>query len=361
MECATLWVQLGKRVGKRYLSTSLWNGYMADTPKQTEPVTQPGGWTWVFFGTRGKLDRQRFFVAGIIIGTFYYLIASKILSYYYDATYLELPEYPLVALLVYLLIVWPNYATVSKRIADTGGKPSAAWGYVFIVLIPIVGVIMQIIWWIILVLTPGKEEPSKHIPEPSPSPQGMDEVTTPKVDLGPYLDVAKDYGFLEDWNEVQLEEAIEHLYAGRDKEMSPLSSPELIIRSIEDILVTSFTYGFFAMEGYSVEEIIASLNDCLRIFNLILTPPNSLPSSDAKDEIVHKKIQLPEMDVLRAYEKDIMGLIKHINTILSEHGIIILGRGRSEPTDQGPWEFLVIRKLAADRLIKDGRSSFRRL
>jgi len=186
-------------------------------------------------------------------------------------------------------------------------------------------------------------------------------------ELDEYLNYAQNYGFLVGWDIARFKREIANLHPG-DEEFESLekflSHP---YSSLGDLLVTSYSYGFFVDESFTVKEIVEGANHCLRRFRTEI-----VMGSDWEGERGLIKIENGIRTLaVPLHENKLFPLIKpleimgKINSILWDHGFMFLLRGSQgqdqEQEEEEIHEFLLVEEVIGEKLIEDGKLDFKRM
>jgi hypothetical protein len=217
-------------------------------------------------------------------------------------------------------------------------------------------------------------------------------------ELGQHLDLAKRYGLMSGWSLGRLRKEIDALYgevSQRESVLRFLDQPE---RSLEDILVTSFTSGFFVLPGFTVEEVVDGANDCLAQHGIEVLPGAECSSyelerrkqlyrswrigerysigsgfgpgeeyvlgggmgPDGRLEGETLQLPFPVPERMRS-SGDPCAVLRAINDMILDIDLVFLVRGTGEPDPDEPTEFLLVDTRHAHRIIHDGKLEFTRL
>lgn len=174
-----------------------------------------------------------------------------------------------------------------------------------------------------------------------------------------YLELAHGYDLLTEWDLARFRKGIDELFVEHGEEVSIDHYLKRGMCALEDILVMSLIHGFFVMEGFTLEEVVGSVNDCLGQYEYRIMFDKDMPY-DEENEI-------PDIDIiwilneekLRDSVDNVRDVIAGLNILLADEGFVILRRGQQAEWGPGPWEFLLVRSKVANRIILDGKLSFR--
>lgn len=131
-----------------------------------DEIPEVQGWAWVFFSTKGRLERKRyiigsFLILAIIIGMWVsiFLLIEGVDANIGLATFL-------IAAGITLLTAWPTVAMAMKRLKDMDEEPMLAVVFILVQLVPCVGGLIQLCMWIWMMAAEGTIGPNQYGPSP---------------------------------------------------------------------------------------------------------------------------------------------------------------------------------------------------